>query len=199
VTRAPAGLPAATVGQLEDCATGIYEMDAAIGKLCAYLESRERPAIVVFWGDHMNPMSDGYKLFEETGYIEKGDSSAPQLRTTPLLIWSNFADNNVELGTLATYNISPVMMDLFGLEKPLMFKYLTQQLTVLRGRTNAVTIEPDNTFSFEMTGEQRAWFNKHSILQYDYMFGERLLEDYIPDGEAGVIAGRKEAGTGDEY
>lgn len=175
VTGAPGSIPDSTIGQLEDCATGIYEMDAALGELTRYLQTVSRPTIVVFWGDHLNPMSDGYALFEETGLIEKGDTTAAVLRKTPLLIWSNYADNQVDLGTIAAYNISPVMMDLYGLEKPLVFEYLTQQMPVFHARSRGVTIEPDNTDSLLMTDVQQEWFNKHGILQYNYLFGDELL------------------------
>ncbi|NLW78929.1 MAG: LTA synthase family protein [Ruminococcaceae bacterium] len=179
VTEAPAGIPDATIGQLEDCATGIREMDAALGKLTDYLRTTDRPTIVVFWGDHMNPMSDGFTLFEETGFIEKGDTASPRLYETPLLIWSNYADNQVDLGTLSTYNLSPVMMDLYGLKQPLMFEYLMQQLPATHGRSKGIVIEPDNTTSEEMTQEQQEWFNRYAILQYNYLFGGKTLEGYF--------------------
>ena len=178
VTESPAGLKDSIVGQLEDCATGIRDMDAALGRLCDYLRDSERPTIVVFWGDHMNPMSDGYSLFETTGFIEKGDTTAPQLHETPLLVWSNFSTDQVDLGTIAAYNLSPVVMDLYGLEKPQYFDFLTGQLDVLHGRTRGITIRTDDTHSEEMTEAEQASHDKQAILQYDYMFGDRLLESY---------------------
>ncbi len=183
VTEAPATLPDSTIGQLEDCATGIRDMDTALGRLCDYFANVERPTIVVFWGDHMNPMNDGHALFEKTGFIAKGDTAAPQLYQTPLLVWSNFTHNEVELGTLSTYNLSPVVMDLFGLEKPLYYEFLTQQLQTMRGRTRGITLHADGSFNEEMSEAERAAYNRQAILQYDYLFGERLLEDYIPAQE----------------
>lgn len=178
VTQYPDAISETVIGQLEDCATGIYEMDAALGELTNYLRTVDRPTIVVFWGDHMNPMSDGYGLFEKTGFIEEGDTASANLRQTPLLIWSNYADNKVELGTIAAYNISPVVMDLYGIEKPLMFEFLMEQMDVMHGRTRGVTVEPDNTTSLEMNEAQQATFYEHSILQYDYLFGNKTLPTY---------------------
>lgn len=170
VTKAPADIPNSTIGQLEDCATGIREMDAALGKLCDFFSRQERPAIIVFWGDHLNPMSDGYALFEKTGFIEKGDTSSPMLRQTPLLIWSNYYQQPLDLGVISSYNITPVMMDLYGLEKPVMFEFLTKQMPVMHGRTRGTIIETDNTFAYEMTEAQQEAFNKHSVLQYNILF-----------------------------
>ncbi|MFV0413393.1 MAG: LTA synthase family protein [Oscillospiraceae bacterium] len=183
VVSAPSTISDSVIGQLEDCATGIREMDAAIGKLVSYLRTSSRPTILVFWGDHMNPMSDGYSLFEETGFIEKGDTASPELHKTPLLVWSNYSTNSVDLGVVASYNISPVMMDLLGLEKPLLFEFLIQQMDVMHARTRGITVNADNSTSEEMTEQQQQTFSQHAILQYDFLFGDHILEDYTPEEE----------------
>lgn len=178
VVESPKTISDSVIGQLEDCATGIREMDAALGKLCNYLETVDRDTIVVFWGDHMNPMSDGYGLFEKTGFIQKGDTTDPILHTTPLLIWSNFDKSSQDLGTVATYNVSPLMMDLYGMEQPLYFEFLTQNFEIYRGRTRGITIQEDGSFSEDMTPEEKEAFDRQAVLQYDYMFGNKLLENY---------------------
>ncbi len=71
------------------------------------------------------------------------------------------------------------MMDLYGLQKPLLFDFLTQEMSLFRARTRGVTVNPDGNTSEEMTPEQEQWFNDHWLLQYDCMFGEHFLEDYI--------------------
>ncbi len=182
VTESPDTLSDNTIGQLEDCATGIYEMDAALGKLTDYLRTVDRPTILVFWGDHLNPMSDGYKLFEETGFIQPGDTADPKLHETPLLIWSNYAQSEVDLGVVAAYELSPVVMDLYGMDKPVIFEFLAQQLNVMRARSRGVTIAEDGGGSTEMTGTQLQSFNEHGILQYDLMFGRRYSEELGKSG-----------------
>ncbi len=181
VIDSPQSIPESTIGQLEDCATGIRDMDAALGKLTDYFAQQDEPTIIVFWGDHLNPMSDGTLIFEETGYIDASDEISPELYQTPLLIWSNFDDSQVELGTLGSYYLSTVMMDLYGLDKPLMFEYLTQQFSVLRARTRGVTLNTDNSTTLDISEEQQEWMNNHQILQYDFMFGEQVLPQYIPE------------------
>ena len=71
-------------------------------------------------------------------------------------------------------------MEMYGLEKPLMFEYLSQQLEMYRARTLGVTVQPDSTAVTqtvdEMTPEQQQWFRNHWMLQYDLMFGEEYLK-----------------------
>ena len=170
-----------TVSQLQDFATGVYEADQALGELVDYFSGVDEPTIIVFWGDHYNPLGTGYEVFEKTGYIDQGDTTSPNLRQTDLLIWSNYYKEPIDLGTVAAYEISPVVMNLYGLETPTWYDFLIQELSVMRARTRGITVEPDGSFSEEMTQEQEQWYNDHWMLQYDYMFGEPYQEDYVTD------------------
>ena len=88
VTEHPAGLKASTIGALEDFATGIRDADAMLGKLTQYFSQVDEPVILVFWGDHYNPIDSNYDVFTSSGYAS--DSSAdPRLHQTTLLMWSN--------------------------------------------------------------------------------------------------------------
>ena len=164
-----------TISQLRDFATGVYEADAALGELIDYFRTVEEPTIIVFWGDHYNPLGTGYEVFEKTGYIEPGDTSSPKLHETDLLMWCNYDAQAVDLGTIAAYEVTPVMMDLYGLEKPVYYEFLTQQLSSYRARTRGVTVEPDGSFSDVLTEDQQAWYDDQWLLQYDQMFGEDHL------------------------
>ena len=177
----PEGLSSTTISQLRDFATGIHEADAALGELVAYFEQVDEPVIIVFWGDHFNPVGKGYELYEKTGYIEEGDTNSPKLRQTDLLIWSNYDDTEIDFGTISSYNISPLMMELYGLKKPVWFEYLIQQMEILPAFTHGVAVNPDGSFSEELTQEQLESFNERWILQYDLMFGEAYLGSYVPE------------------
>lgn len=176
ILEAPEGLSSETISQLRDFATGIHQADAMLGSLVEYFSHVEDPTILVFWGDHYNTIGRGYELYEKTGYIAKGDVKSPLLRGTPLVIWSNYSNQAVDLGTIGAYNISPVMMDLYNLEKPLYFDFLLDGMSLYRARTRGVTVEPDGSFSETMTQAQQQWFDRHWLLQYDLMFGENYFE-----------------------
>lgn len=177
VTSAPAGLKASTVGALEDFATGVRDADALLGQLVSYFSQVDEPVILVFWGDHYNPIDSGYDVYTATGYAS-ADSADPRLHQTTLLMWSNYSSCQVDLGTIAAYEISPVMMDLFGLEQPLYFQYLNRQLRYgYRSCTGGVTVNWDGTVGRGLTGRQTAWRQDHWLLQYDLMFGKGYALD----------------------
>ena len=79
----------------------------------------------------------------------------------------------MDLGTIAAYDISPVMMDIYGLEEPLYFQFLNRQLRVAsRTNTRGTTMNLDGTTTQEPTEFQQRWCAEHWLLQYDLMFGK---------------------------
>ena len=177
VVSHPTGLKPSTVGALEDFATGIRDADAMLGRLTEYFSQVDEPVILVFWGDHYNPIDSNYDVYTATGYAS--DSSAdPRLHQTTLLMWSNYSDQQVDLGTIAAYDISPVMMDIYGLEEPLYFQFLNRQLRVAsRTNTRGTTMNLDGTTTQEPTEFQQRWCAEHWLLQYDLMFGKGYALD----------------------
>ena len=187
----PAGLKPSTVGALEDFATGIRDADAMLGKLTEYFSQVDEPVILVFWGDHYNPIDSNYDVYTTTGYAS--DSSAdPRLHQTTLLMWSNYSQQQVDLGTIAAYDISPVMMDIYGLEEPLYFQFLDRQLRVAsRTNTRGTTMNLDGTTTQEPTEFQQRWCAEHWLLQYDLMFGRGYaLQRMGLAGLSGVDTGK---------
>ena len=172
VTEAPAGLKASTVGALEDFATGIRDADAMLGRLTDYFSQVDEPSIRVFWADDFAPVASKYDIDTRSGYAS-GSSADPRLHQTTLLIWSNYSDRAVDLGTIAAYDISPVMMELFGLRQPAYFQFLGRQLrAAYRANTRGTILEKDGTASNELTPLQQKWSDEHWLLQYDLMFGK---------------------------
>ena len=172
VLNAPSGISRSTLGALEDFATGIRDADAMLGRLTDYFSQVDEPVILVFWGDHYNPIDSNYDVFTKSGYAS--DSSAdPRLHQTTLLMWSNYSQQPVDLGTIAAYDISPVMMNIYGLKQPLYFQYLNRQLQVAyRTNTRGTVMNRDGTTTQESTALQQQWGANHWLLQYDLMFGK---------------------------
>ena len=181
-TAVPESLSGETVGALRDFATCMRDTDAMLGKLVEYFRQVDEPVILVFWGDHYNLVGSGYELYEETGYIEKGDTESRRLHGTPLLIWSNYQNVSLDIGTIASYNISPAVLELYGIDQPLFFQLHLSELQLMRARSRGITIQLDGTATEEMTDAQTEAFSKRWLAQYDLMFGEDYLQ-MNPDQE----------------
>ncbi len=82
---------------LENYAEGVRDADAALAKLVAKLESRGRPTLLVFFGDHLGILGENFETYRTTGYVPGSDESewsaedVAKIRTPPFLIWKNAA------------------------------------------------------------------------------------------------------------
>lgn len=177
VTSAPEGVTDYTIGCLEDFATGVRETDAMWGMLTDYFDTVDEPVILVMWGDHYNPIGNGMNIYSATGYGSE-DANDPRVHQTPLLIWSNYWKEPVDLGTVAAYQITTVTDDLYGLDQPPYFDLLREELDLYRARTLGTTVEPDGTYTrdAEMTPEQQEMYEKQWVLQYDLLFGKNYQD-----------------------
>ena len=63
--------------RLEDFATGIRDADAMLGKLTEYFSQVDEPVILVFWGDHYNPIDSNYDVFTKSGYASDSSADPP--------------------------------------------------------------------------------------------------------------------------
>ena len=177
VTSAPEGVTDYTIGCLEDFATGVRETDAMWGMLTDYFDTVDEPVILVMWGDHYNPIGNGMNIYSATGYGSE-DANDPRVHQTPLLIWSNYWKEPVDLGTVAAYQITTVTDDLYGLDQPAYFDLLREELDLYRARTLGTTVEPDGTYTRDaaMTPEQQEMYEKQWLLQYDLLFGKNYQD-----------------------
>ena len=101
-------------------------------------------------------------------------------------MWSNYTDKPVDLGTIAAYDISPVMMNIYGLKSPLYFQYLTRQLqAAYRSNTRGTILNRDGTTTQTPSPLQQTWSTNHWLLQYDLMFGKGYALSRMGMGDLG--------------
>lgn len=173
VTSAPEGVTDYTIGCLEDFATGVRDTDAMWGTLTDYFDTVDEPVILVLWGDHYNAIGNGMNIYSATGYGSE-DANDPRVHQTPLLIWSNYWKEPVDLGTVAAYQITTVTDDLYGLDQPEFFDLLREEFDLYRAKSVGTTVEPDGTCVRDgvLTPEQQEMYDKHWMMQYDLLFGK---------------------------
>ena len=72
---------------------GLYDADRMLGELADWVDSRERPTVLVFFGDHLPTLGGNFLAYNETGFINSLDGLSPEewqkLYSTPFLIYSN--------------------------------------------------------------------------------------------------------------
>lgn len=162
---------------------GVHDADAAFAKLVAWARKRSRPTILVFFGDHLPPLS---AVYVESGFLK--DNTPPRkapiddmLRQhgTPLVIWSN-KTGTVDTGTISPSLIPEQILTLGGMTHPFYTGFLGKVRARYRVIDRQLLLNPDGR-----TGNQN-WVEKarfepviddYRRLQYDMMFGKEYARD----------------------
>ncbi len=184
ITSAPEGVTEYTRGCLEDFATGVRDTDEMWGILTDYFDKVDEPVIMVMWGDHYNPIGNGMNVYSATGYGSE-DTKDPRVHGTPLLIWSNYYKEPIDLGTVAAYQVTSITNDMYGLEQPPYFDLLRQEFDHYRAKSVGTVVEPDNSYHQNgLTPEQQEFYDKHWLLQYDMLFGKNYQNAPVIEKQA---------------
>jgi len=72
---------------------GLYDADRMLGDLAKWVDQRERPTVLVFFGDHMPTLGSNYLAYNESGLFNSWDGMTQEelltMFATPFLIYSN--------------------------------------------------------------------------------------------------------------
>lgn len=89
-----ADLPADSIRLLENYTRGAADADRMLRTLAEYVQSRARPTLLVFLGDHLPYLGPDYQLYRQTGFVRSdGEPSAAEhyrLHRVPAIYLANF-------------------------------------------------------------------------------------------------------------
>ena len=72
---------------------GLYDADKMLGDLAKWIDRREKPTVLVFFGDHMPTLGSNYLAYNESGLFNSYDGldadELARMYSTPFLIYSN--------------------------------------------------------------------------------------------------------------
>jgi len=78
---------------VQSYAHGLADADAMLGMLVDYIDNRDRPTVMLFFGDHLPNLGGGLAAHLQTGLLTPGQLHLPQYRkimySTPFVIYSN--------------------------------------------------------------------------------------------------------------
>lgn len=168
-------------------AEGIADADRSLQRLLDWAQERERHTVVVFFGDHLPPLNQGYT---QTGFMEASvpgrREPAEKLarhRETPLVVWSNRSGPMRDIGSISPSLIPLKLLQVAGIEHP----YYTGFL----GRVDASYDVIDRHVLIGPEGAATDWakeklidplINDFRLLQYDTLFGKKRTTDrFFPD------------------
>lgn len=154
-----------------------YSDDALDGFLKTIDQSTEK-TIVVFWGDHL-PSIYSESVVETNGRLK--------MHQTPLLIYSNFTENNATLGTISPVYYMNHILDTANAPVTPFYAFLMELEEELPAFEKGTYLERDS----KIIAEKREDLSKHTqellkvydMIQYDVTVGENYSKahDFFED------------------
>lgn len=149
----------------------------AFGKLIDYFAGCDEPTIVIYWGDHMGSLGNGYRFAYDTGYIEEGEDADYFMYLTPIVVWDNFIGLNEQLETRSTFQIMPTVFSMYGLEMPKYFSFLNDIQMYSLGRSHhKVVLDSEGHVNYGENSQLDTVYHQLELLQYDYIYGKKYAQ-----------------------
>ena len=177
------------IRMLEVYAEGVKDADSSLKYLADYLYASNKPTIIVFTGDHLPYLGKEYMVYQETGFIEGGESrwnpeESLRMKSVPLVIWSNYDKEYLQRKDFA----SPVsasflgnyILELTNLHRNAnhLFRFsgqVSQQLPVLN---KTVSIDNKGNIYQSLPEHLHKIQRDYHLLQYDVLFGKKYYIKY---------------------
>ncbi len=164
------GLSEESLNILANFANGVRNADMALGKLVEYIEKREKPTVLVYFGDHLPSLGANYAAYLESGTIgdiyNRTKEEYEFMQSTPFLVYSNYGfsgttealhegnDNNI-----TSYNLLNSVFDLIGAPKTRLGEFLSSY---------AETIPYYNSrLGITLSENEKYFVLSHRMLTYD--------------------------------
>ena len=156
---------------------GLYDADKMLGDLVDYIDQRERPTILVFFGDHLPTLGSNYAAYNQTGFVDSSDGfnrkEALKMYSTPFVIYSN-RDIDIEIfqenrdNRISPYNLLNAVSLATGFGR-------TEYMELLLDFYDTTPIY-NVRLNLDVTPEIQAFLSKIELITYDRTSGQGYSE-----------------------
>ncbi len=180
----------------------VQAADEALGELYEYVMNREKPTVVLWFGDHLPTLNDRHTVLEKAGYISTGWSDQwgrdeyYNMYRTPFVIFSNYLeDKQVSVGDYSSYMLAPLLLDYIDAPTNGYWELINELHTQVKvynrlitedaeGQVNATNITDENgavtgTALDSLSDEARQLLKAHTLVSYDALAGKRYINDLL--------------------
>lgn len=167
-------------GIFDSVVHGLYDADAALGKLVEYFSSVDEPTILVFFGDHLpRPnLPDEGTIYDRLGYSTSSDTmtwSAEELKymlSTEYVVWNNYGASLEVPEIISCTSLGTKLLDWAGLPKPLYFYWVDKTLEDMVIYRDRLFIAADGTPTHQIPEDCESMLERFQVLVYDMIYGE---------------------------
>lgn len=162
--------------ELSTYVEAVNHADRELGALVDYLEQRGRPAVLVFFGDHLPSLP---LTLSQTGVVESIDrinQLAPGQRAflyeVPLLVWSNVKPGARSLGAMSSTFLGPLILEETGTPGTPYMDFLDAVRRQLPVVSPNLICDAEGAWHDAPPAALRALEDDWWTLEYDALFGD---------------------------
>ena len=140
-------------GSVNSFLQGVFDADKQLGRLVEFVESRETPTMIVFFGDHLPILGlHADRIFEKLGFISHQEDfywtleDKMQIFQTPYLVWANYDMGQDCWGTLSTFALSARVAEASGVRLNRYYTYLLRGMEHFHAISNELYLGLDGVF-----------------------------------------------------
>lgn len=170
------------VKTLQNYCKGTSDADAALGKLYNYIMQREKPTILLWYGDHLPTLGDNFTPYISTGSITKdvaaewSETEKYMMFSTPYLMFANYDTGKEYLADeerVSPFLLPALLCDYIQAPACLQTNFLLDVY-----QNCPVMSRYYNLFSPNCPKKERERILKlHQYLTYDELIGDKYLDD----------------------
>ena len=159
---------------------GVSDSDAALGRIYDYVMSREKPTVVLWYGDHLPTLGDAFSPYITTGNIssttaaEWTEEEKYTMFSTPYVIFTNYdtgREYRAEGTPVSPYLLPALMCDYIGAPEHSRTNFLLD----LYETCPVISPYYDLYSNRENKAAVNEFIRHHELLTYDDLMGEKYL------------------------
>lgn len=167
---------------LQNYLKGVSDSDRQLGVIYDYVMSRERPTVVLWYGDHLPTLGDEFKPYTTTGTVssataaEWSEEEKYTMFSTPYVIFANYdtgREYRAEGQSVSPYLLSPLLCDYIAAPECLQTNFLLEFFDVC-----PVVSPYYKLYSADVPEDVREeYISLHELLTYDELLGRDYLSE----------------------
>lgn len=141
---------------VEGATEGTRRADVMLGELYDYVQNRDRPTVVVVFGDHLPALSGGFSQYVSAGMVDGewwvtawSEEQRQQMYSSPYVVFSNYDTGHpyqADGEAISSYYLFPLLQDYIGAPQTALLNFLQtcyQEAPVYNMHQNLYTILGD--------------------------------------------------------
>ncbi len=162
--------------------------DDALGKLYDYVMKRDKPTVVLYFGDHMPTLGVRHSVLADIGYISTGWSSDWTKRdrynmySTPFVIFSNYRNDKKEyIGDYSSYMLPSILLEYIEAPTNGYWNLLKEMRQELRVYNRFLTIDNGGKITEleDLPAQTQSVVHQHTLVSYDALSGKRYINKLL--------------------